>query len=47
LSVAEHLGITSRRRLDGIVQELQKASAVKFKRLKERGKPLVIEPLGG
>ena len=46
-TVAEHLGITSRRRLDGIVQELQKASAAKFQRLKERGKPLVIEPLDG
>ena len=33
-SIAETLGITSRRKLGRIVEELKKASVVKFKRLK-------------
>ncbi|MBN2138449.1 MAG: hypothetical protein JW720_11645 [Sedimentisphaerales bacterium] len=44
-SIAETLGITSRRKLGRIVEELKKASVVKFRQLKERGKPLTIEPL--
>ena len=44
--IAEQLGITSRRKIGRIINELKKASAVKFERLDEQGKPLVIIPIG-
>lgn len=44
--IAEQLGITSRRKIGRIINELKKASAVKFERLDKQGKPLVIVPIG-
>lgn len=44
--IADQLGITSRRKLNNIVEELEKASAASFQRLQERGKPLVVIPIG-
>jgi hypothetical protein len=43
--IAEQAGVTSRRKLNRIVDELKEASAVKFEYLNERGKPLVIMPV--
>lgn len=45
-SITEKLGITSRRRIGHIVDELKRASAAKFERLDKQGKPLVIVPIG-
>jgi hypothetical protein len=45
-SVVETLGITSRRRIARIVEEIEKASAARFEQLNERGRPLVIVPRG-
>jgi hypothetical protein len=44
--IAEQIGITSRRKIGHIINELKKASAVKFERLDQQGKPLVIIPVG-
>jgi len=38
-SITEKLGITSRRRIGHIVDEIKRASVAKFERLDERGKP--------
>ncbi|MFB3894461.1 MAG: hypothetical protein ACE15C_20865 [Phycisphaerae bacterium] len=43
--ITERLGITSRRRVDQIVEEIQRASAAQFRRLPERGRPLVVVPI--
>jgi len=43
--VAEQIGITSRRRLKSIVEELKSLSVARFEELNERGKPLVIVPI--
>jgi len=45
-SVVETLGITSRRRIARIVEEIEEASAARFEQLNERGRPLVIVPRG-
>lgn len=42
--IAEHLGLTSRRRLQAIVEELERAEVAKFSRLRQRGQPLVVVP---
>jgi len=44
-SVVELLGITSRRRVDQIVAELETAGVARFERLPEQGRPLVMVPL--
>jgi energy-coupling factor transporter ATP-binding protein EcfA2 len=44
--IAQSMGITSRRKLGSIVQELQQAGVAEFRQLNERGKPLVIVPVG-
>jgi len=44
--LADQFGITSRRKLRHIVEELTRASAADFEHLNERGKPLVITPFG-
>jgi hypothetical protein len=43
-SIVERLGITSRRRIDQIVAELEAAGVARFERLNERGRPLVLTP---
>jgi len=43
--VVERLGITSRRRIDQIVAELEAAGVARFERLNERGRPLVLTPV--
>ena len=43
-SIARRLGITSRRRILGIVEELKNASLARFDRLDERGQPVIIIP---
>lgn len=43
--LAEQAGVTSRRKLNRIIDELKEASAIKFEYLNERGKPLVIIPV--
>lgn len=45
-SITEKLGITSRRRIGHIVDEIKRASAARFERLDKQGKPLVIVPIG-
>jgi len=44
-SIVERLGITSRRRVDQIVAELDAAGVARFERLNERGRPLVLTPV--
>ena len=44
-SIAEHLGITSRRKLDRILKELESSSIVRVERLNERGRPVIIAPI--
>ncbi|UCH69673.1 MAG: ATP-binding protein [Candidatus Bathyarchaeota archaeon] len=44
--ITKQLGITSRRKIERIINELKKASAAKFERLDKQGKPLVIVPSG-
>ena len=44
-SIARQLGITSRRRVMGIMEELKNASLARFDRLDERGHPVVIIPV--
>jgi hypothetical protein len=44
-SIVERLGITSRRRIDQIVVELEAAGVARFDRLNERGRPLVLTPV--
>ena len=44
-SIARRLGITSRRRILGIVKELESASLARFDRINERGQPVVIIPV--
>jgi len=46
-SVVERLGITSRRRVDQVVAELEAAGVARFERLNERGRPLVMTPVAG
>jgi len=46
-SVVELLGITSRRRVDQVVAELEAAGVARFERLNERGRPLVMTPVAG
>jgi len=43
--VASQSGVTSRRRLEAIVQELDQANLVRFTRLRQRGRPLVVVPV--
>ncbi len=45
-SIIEQVGISSRRQVKRIINELESTSAAKFERLQERGKPLVIIPTG-
>lgn len=42
--VLERLGITSRRKIQQIVAELERSHSARFERLPERGEPLVIVP---
>lgn len=44
-SISRRLGITSRRRVMGIMEELKNASLARFDRLDERGHPVVILPV--
>jgi hypothetical protein len=46
-SVVEQLGITSRRRVDQVVAELEAVGVARFERLNERGRPLVMTPMAG
>jgi len=43
--IAERLGITSRRKLDRIVKELECSSIVRIERLNERGRPVIVAPI--
>ena len=44
--IAEQLNITSRRKIERIINEIKNASAAKFERLNKQGKPMVIIPSG-
>lgn len=44
-NAAEALGITSKRRLQQVVDELERTQLVRTRKLKERGQPRVIEPI--
>jgi hypothetical protein len=44
-SIVERLRITSRRRIDQIVAELEAAGVARFDWLNERGRPLVLMPV--
>jgi hypothetical protein len=43
---AQFAGITSKRKLDELIQELENANAIRTKQLIERGRPRIIELIG-
>lgn len=44
--VIEQLGLTSRRRIQEIITELQRSGEVTLKKLPQRGNPLIVAPVG-
>ncbi|NIV91631.1 DUF87 domain-containing protein [candidate division KSB1 bacterium] len=44
-SIAERLGITSRRKLDRLVKEIEDSSIVRIERLNQRGRPIIVAPV--